>query len=112
MDALAGFLRVDPAGDFAELGRQTGVSIRREGWSLTSTSIPSSYNFYTSILRGDNFSYDELTEIRKDMAARVNGQELMEIWNQGGKYYPDSFQEAPVDGLPLQSAANSVLTSV
>jgi len=28
------------------------------------------YNFYTSILRGDDFSYDELTEIRKEMAAR------------------------------------------
>jgi len=73
---------------------------------------PELYNFYTSILRGDNFSYDELTEIRKDMAARVNGQELMEIWNQGGKYYPDSFQEAPVDGLPLEFAVDPVLTSV
>ena len=58
---------------------------------------PELYNFYTSILRGDNFSYHELTEIRKEVAARVNGPELMEIWNRGGKYYPNSFQQAPVD---------------
>lgn len=53
---------------------------------------PELYNFYTSIIRGDHFSYQDLTEIRRDMADRVNGHDLMDVWMRGGKYYPDSYQ--------------------
>lgn len=58
---------------------------------------PELYNFYTSIIRGDHFSYQDLTEIRRDMADRVNGHDLMDVWMRGGKYYPDSFQEGAGD---------------
>ena len=54
---------------------------------------PELYNFYTSIIRGDHFTYHDLTEIRKDMADRVNGHDLMDVWMRGGKYYPDSFRQ-------------------
>ncbi len=75
---------------------------------------PELYNFYTSIIRGDHYTYEELTEIRRDMASRVNGHDLMHIWMHGGKYYPDSFQQqedgrvrspqaADLDSLPAQT---------
>jgi hypothetical protein len=50
---------------------------------------PELYNFYTSVLVCDHFHYTELTEIRREMAFRINGEELMGVWEDGGRYYPD-----------------------
>jgi hypothetical protein len=52
-------------------------------------SDPELFNFYTSVLRGDHFRFDEITELRSEMAHRINGEELMQLWMKGGKYYPD-----------------------
>lgn len=72
---------------------------------------PELYNFYTSIIRGENFSYTDLTEIRRDMASRINGHSLMDLWMHGGKYYPDSFKQSaggPIDG-PQHADAEGTL---
>jgi len=50
---------------------------------------PELFNFYTSVLRGDHIAFDALTDLRIEMAQRINGEELMRLWMKGGKYYPD-----------------------
>ncbi len=50
---------------------------------------PELMNFYTSNVKGDVFSPEEMTKIREEMARKLNGEEAMELWNKRGKYpYP------------------------
>jgi radical SAM superfamily enzyme YgiQ (UPF0313 family) len=48
---------------------------------------PELFNFYTSVINGDTFSCYEMTELRKKMALRINGEEAFKIWQQTGKYH-------------------------
>jgi hypothetical protein len=52
---------------------------------------PELFNFYTSVLRGEVLAFDELTELRRQIAYRVNGKDLMDVWEDCGMYY----REAP-----------------
>jgi len=47
---------------------------------------PELYNFYTSVVNGDEFAYHEITKLRRDMALELNGEKAMEVWEKRGKY--------------------------
>lgn len=47
---------------------------------------PELYNFYTSVINGDNLSCYDLTMLRRDIAFRLNGEEAMGAWEHTGKY--------------------------
>lgn len=55
--------------------------------SYNVTEYPELYNFYTCVLNGENFTGEELTQIRRDMAFRINGEDSMKEWEHTGRYY-------------------------
>lgn len=61
--------------------------------SYNVTEYPELYNFYTCILNGENFTGEELTQIRRDMAFRINGEDSMKEWEHTGRYYRSLSEE-------------------
>lgn len=48
--------------------------------------FPELYNFYTSVINGDNFDCRQLTRIRREIAFRLNGEHAMKVWEHTGRY--------------------------
>ena len=44
------------------------------------------FNFYTSVLNGNEFAFDEITDLRRKLALELNGKDALEAWEQTGKY--------------------------
>ena len=47
---------------------------------------PELFNFYTSVVNGENFSCYDLTQLRRELAFRLNGDDAMREWEHTGKY--------------------------
>lgn len=57
------------------------------------------YNFYTSVIEGDEYPPEKMTQIRAEMAEKLNWPEVMKFFKETGKY-PYPF-ENPKDEGPM-----------
>ncbi len=48
---------------------------------------PELFNFYTSVVNGNHYSYHDLTKLRRDISFRLNGEKAIQIWEQTGRYH-------------------------